>query len=123
MKSNHIIDQKQSVNSLKSQIKKNFKVFVTEKDRALKNYVKSFEVPIIKKRDPSKQLYQTRNDVDRGIKVEVTLKVLMKKKKIDENGEEYFIYQEPYFNCKIFTINNKYEIIKALDKADEEINK
>ena len=78
---------------------------------------------IIKKRDPSKQLYYTRNDVDRGIKVEVTLKVLMKKKKIDENSEEYFIYQEPYFNCKIFTINNKYEIIKALDKADEEINK
>ena len=46
----------------------------------------------------------------------------MKKKKIDENGEEYFIYQEPYFNCKIFTINNNYEIIKALNKADEEIN-
>ena len=46
---------------------------------------------IIKKRDPSKQLYYTRNDVarllegelsiDKGIKVEVTLKVLMKKKK------------------------------------------
>ena len=74
---------------------------------------------IIKKRDPSKQLYYTRNDVDRGIKVEVTLKVLMKKKKIDEGGEVSFIFNQPYFNCKIFTINNKYEIIKA----DEEINK
>ena len=113
--------------------KKNFKVVVTEKDRALKNYAKSFEVSIISIKDAAQQLYNTRSDVarvlegelsiDRGIKVEVTLKVLMKKKKIDEVGEVSFIFKEPYFNCKIFTINNKYEIIKALDKADEEINK
>ena len=46
----------------------------------------------------------------------------MKKKQIDIEGNVSFIYKEPYFNCKIFTINNKYEIMKALDRADEEIN-
>ena len=86
----------------------------------------------LKRKIHKKQLYNTRSDVarllegelsiDRGIKVEVTLKVLVKKKKIDEGGEVSFIFNQPYFNCKIFTINNKYEIIKALDRADEEIN-
>ena len=70
--------------------KKKFKVVVTEKDRALKNYAKSFEVSIISKEDVAQQLFNTRGDVaqlleselsiDRGIKVEVTLRVLMKKK-------------------------------------------
>ena len=41
----------------------------------------------------------------------------MKKKDVD--GE--VIFEQPYFNCQIFTINNKYEIQIALDKADEEI--
>ena len=87
---------------------------------------------IISKKDAVQQLYYTRTDVarvlegelsiDRGIKVEVTLKVLKKKKKIDESGEVSFIFSQPSFNCKIFTIYNKYEIKKALDKADEEIN-
>ena len=84
---------------------------------------------IISKEDVAQQLFNTRSDVfqllenelsrDRGIKVEVTLRVLMKKK--DPNGE--FIFEQPYFNCTIFKINNKYEIQIALDKADEEINK
>ena len=109
--------------------KKNFKVVVTEKDRALKNYAKSFEVSIVAKEDIAQQLFNTRSDVfqllerelsqDRGIKVEVTLRVLMKKK--DENGE--LIFAKPYFNCLIFTITNKYEIEIALDKADEEIKR
>ena len=46
----------------------------------------------------------------------------MKKKKINEDGEEYFIYKEPYFSCKAFTIMNTDEIIDALDRAAEEIN-
>ena len=46
----------------------------------------------------------------------------MKKKKIDESGEVSFIFSQPYFNSRIFTIYNKYEIKKALDRADEEIN-
>ena len=56
----------------------------------MKNYAKSFEVSIISKEDVAQQLFNTRGDVaqlleselsiDRGIKVEVTLRVLMKKK-------------------------------------------
>ena len=70
---------------------KNLRVRIKEKARALKNHAKSFEVAIISKKDAVQKLYNTRTDVarvlegelsiDRGIKVEVTLKVLMKKKK------------------------------------------
>ena len=70
--------------------KKNFRLKVTEKDRALRNHVKSFEVAIIERGDPAKQLYYTTNDVareledllnrERGLKAYVTLKITMKKK-------------------------------------------
>ena len=46
----------------------------------------------------------------------------MKKKKIDENGEEIFISKEPYFRSKDFTITNSNVITGALDKAVEEMN-
>ena len=45
----------------------------------------------------------------------------MKKKQIDVDGEVYFIYKEPYFRCKTFTIMNKDEIMNALDRGAEEI--
>ena len=35
----------------------------------------------------------------------------MKKKKIDENGKEYFIEKEGYFSSNAFTIMNNDEII------------
>ena len=105
---------------------------ITEKARTLKDYIKSFEVAIISRIDPAKQLNYTTIDIKRelikqlitngGMKVNMTLKILMKKQKIDENGEVYFIFQEPDFNCSIFTINNSDEIMGALDRAAEEIN-
>ena len=58
---------------------------------------------------------------DRGLKAYVNLKISMKKKKIGEDGEEYFIYSEPYFRCKDFTITNSNVITDALDRAAEEI--
>ena len=86
---------------------------------------------IVSRKDASKQLYYTKFDlsralednlyIDKGLKANVTLKILMKKKKI-EDGEVYFIFSEPYFRCKTFTIYNKYDIMNALDKAAEEIN-
>ena len=95
----------------------------------MKNYAKSFEVSIISKEDVAQQLFNTRGDVaqlleselsiDRGIKVEVTLRVLMKKKFV--SGE--VIFDTPYFNCTIFSIINKHQIQIALNKADEEIKK
>ena len=45
----------------------------------------------------------------------------MKKKKI-EDGEVYFIFSEPYFRCKDFTITNSNVITDSLDQAAEEIN-
>ena len=117
---------KQNVNLPK---KSNLNVVITENDKALKNYAKSFEVSIVSKKDIDQQLFNTRSDVfklleselsiDRGIKVEVSLRVLMKKEDMDGN----IIFDTPYFNCRIFSITNKYEIQIALDKADEEVKK
>ena len=45
----------------------------------------------------------------------------MKKKQIKKDGEINFIYKEPYFSSKAFTIMNSDEIIDALDRAAEEI--
>ena len=103
---------------------------IKEKDRALKNHVKLFEVASISKKDAAKQLYYTSIDVarvledhlyiDKGLKVNVNLEISMKKKQIDDDGEEVFIYSEPYFRCKDFTITNSNVITDALDRAAEE---
>ena len=105
---------------------------IKEKDRALKNHVKLFEVASISKKDAAKQLYYTSIDVarvledhlyiDKGLKVNVNLEISMKKKQIDDDGEEVFIYSEPYFRCKDFTITNSNVITDALDRAAEETN-
>ena len=109
---------------------------VVKKRIALRNRVKSFEVSLIEPKDPSKQLYFTASSVaeelgsilnrDGGMKVQVTLHVTFKKKKIeyrdDGQAEEVFEYKDAYFNSTAFTILNEYQIIEALDKAAEEIN-
>ena len=109
---------------------------VVKKRIALRNRVKSFEVSLIEPKDPSKQLYFTASSVaeelgsilnrDGGMKVQVTLHVTFKKKKIeyrdDGQAEEVFEYKDVYFNSTAFTILNEYQIIEALDKAAEEIN-
>ena len=51
----------------------------------------------------------------------MTLKILMKKQKI-EDGEVSYIFQEPDFNSSIFTIMNSDQIMDSLDRASEEIN-
>ena len=104
---------------------------ITEKARSLKDYAKSFEVAIISIIDPAKQLNYTSIDIkrelirqlisNRGIKVNMTLKILMKKQKI-EDGEVSYIFQEPDFNSSIFTIMNSDQIMDSLDRASEEIN-
>ena len=109
---------------------------ITEKKKALKQRVKSFEVAIIERKDPTKQLYYTTHDVakelesilhrDGGMKAQVTLHINFKKKTIwyrdDGQPEEVFEYKDAYFNSKSFIKLNEYEIIEALDKAAEEIN-
>ena len=116
--------------------KKSLRVNIVKKRIALRNRVKSFEVSLIERKDPSKQLYYTTPGVaeelqdilnrDVGMKAQVTLHVLFKKKKIeyrdDGQAEEVFEYKDAYFNSTAFTILNEYQIIEALDKAAEEIN-
>ena len=116
--------------------KKSLRVNIIKRRQALRNKVKSFEVVKRERKDPSKQLYYTGPGVaeelqsilnrDGGMKVQVTLHVIFKKKKIeyrdDGQAEEVFEYKDAYFNSNTFTILNKYQIMEALDKAAEEIN-
>ena len=109
---------------------------IVKRRQALRNRVKSFEVAIVERKDPHKQLYYTTPGVaeeledilnrDGGMKAQVTLHVLFKKKEIeyrdDGQAEEVFEYKDAYFNSTAFTILNEYQIIDALDKAAEEIN-
>ena len=117
-------------------VKKALRVNIVKRRKALRNRVKSFEVAIVERKDPHKQLYYTTPGVaeeledilnrDGGMKAQVTLHVIFKKKKIeyrdDGQAEEVFEYKDAYFNSKAFTILNEYQIIDALDKAAEEIN-
>ena len=78
---------------------KSLREIVKEKDKALKNSVKSFEVAIIERGDPAEQLYYTTTNVkkklegllcrEKGSKVYATLHITFKKRKI-EDGEEVF---------------------------------
>ena len=75
----------------KKSLRVNPRVKITEKKKALKKRVKSFEVAIIKRKDPNKQFYYTTPDVakelesihhrDGGMKAQVTLHITFKKKK------------------------------------------
>ena len=58
---------------------------------------------------------------ERGLKVYVTLKITFKKLKI-QDGEEYFMFKDAYFNSKTFTLLNIEEIKDALDRASKEIS-
>ena len=109
---------------------------IIKRRQALRNRVKSFEVSLIEQKDPHKQLYYTTPGVakelgsilnrDGGMKVQVTLHVTFKKKKIeyrdDGQAEEVFEYKDAYFNSTAFTILDNEDIIESLDKAAEEIN-
>ena len=101
-------------------------VIIREKSKALKGNVKSYEVPIVHKYDPSVQLNNTRKaifkllmkllTVKRGFKFNITLKVRLSKR--SENG---VIYREPYFNAGPYTVTNSDDIEEAIDNAIERI--
>ena len=71
--------------------KKSLRVNITERRQALRNKVKSLEVSVIERKDPTKQLYYTTPGVakelqsilnrDGAMKAQVTLHVTFKKKK------------------------------------------
>lgn len=98
----------------------------------MKNKVKTFDVNIIDRKDPAKQLSATTLDVSReldnilnihgGFKFLVTVKITSKRKAVDpETGEDYFVFKDGYFNSTATAVLNKESIIDYLRKADEEI--
>ena len=128
--------KKEAINAFQKILsdRKSLREIVKEKDRALKNYAKSFEVTIIESRDPTKQLKYTTQYVlrtledilqgQKGLKVNVTLYITLKKRKVEDgpNGPETFYeFKNVYFNSKTFTITNNDQILEELDQASEEI--
>ena len=99
---------------------------ITERSRALRGNVKSYEVPIFHSYDASLQLNNTKKQIikllmrllkdKRGFKFNITLKVRLLKR--SENG---VIYREPYFNAGPFTVTNSDQISEAIDNAIERI--
>ena len=99
---------------------------ITERSRALRGNVKSYEVPIFHSYDASLQLNNTKKQiikllmrlltVRRGFKFNITLKVRLLKR--SENG---VIYREPYFNAGPYTVTNSDDIEEAVDNAIERI--
>ena len=55
---------------------------------------------------------------EKGYKVNVTLDITLKKKKI-EDGEEFYEFKNVYFNSKTFTITNIDQILYELDQSSE----
>ena len=99
---------------------------ITERSRALRGNVKSYEVPIFHSYDASLQLNNTKKQIikllmrllkdKRGFKFNITLKVRLSKS--TENGT---ITREPYFNAGPFTVTNSDDIEEAVDNAIERI--
>ena len=99
-------------------------VTITERSRALRVNVKSYEVPIVNEFDPSIQLNNTRNAIfkllkkllkdKRGFNFNTTLKAQLSKRKENET-----IYREPYFNAGPFTVTNSDQISESIDNSNE----
>ena len=99
---------------------------ITERSRALRGNVKSYEVPIFHSYDASLQLNNTKKAIfkllkrllkdKRGFKFNATLNVRLSKR--TENG---VIYREPYFNAGPFKVINSDQISESIDNAIETI--
>ena len=110
-------------------IPKDDDVDITEKSKALKGNVKSFEVSIVNKYDPSVQLNNARKaifkllmellTVKRGFKFNAVLKARLSKR--TEQDEDGTIYREPYFNAGPFTVTNSDDIEETIHNAIERI--
>ena len=95
---------------------------ITERSRALRGNVKSYEVPIFHSYDASLQLNNTKKAIfkllkrllkdKRGFKFNATLNVRLSKR--TENGT---ITREPYFNAGPFTVTNSDQISESIDNA------
>ena len=99
---------------------------ITERSRALRGNVKSYEVPIFHSYDASLQLNNTKKAIfkllkrllkdKRGFKFNATLNVRLSKR-----TEDGTIYREPYFNAGTYTVTNSDQISESIDNAIEKI--
>ena len=97
---------------------------ITQLNKALKGFTKSFEISIINNKDPLTQLQNTRKAVEyhimkiltsmKGLKFIETLMVTFKK---IVNSE--IVYKTAYFNSKPQTIINNVEIPEALQLSQQ----
>ena len=97
---------------------------VIKTDQAFKGYVMSYKVEIVENKDPIVQLKASKLSIEnlfsdllnetKGFKYQITVKVLLKKYKIDEEIE----FRPVYFNSVTKTVTNH---IFKLEKSFEEI--
>ena len=102
----------------------------SQSQKALKNYTKLFEIPIINKNYASIQLNGTKHIVEHilnkqldeivGLKYIETLKVTFKKTIIQDN-ESKTTYKTGHFNSKTKTIISKNTINHSIETSKEEI--
>ena len=99
-------------------------ITITERSNALRGNVKSYDVQIVNRNDPSIQLSRSKKAIfdllmrslsdRRGFKYNTTLRVRLSKRK-----EGTIIYREPYFNAGPFTVTNRLDIEASIDNAIE----
>ena len=99
------------------------KTKIEKVDEALQGYVENYKISIKNEKDPLSQLQNTRKAIehhisnlisnDFGVKFVETLKVSLKKIKIEEN-KQVTDYRTAYFNSEAKTIKNNFEIHKSL---------
>ena len=97
---------------------------IEQTDKALKGYIKSYEINIINNKDPLMQLQNTRKAVAyhitsvlksmKGLKFVETLRVTFTK-----ISDSEIVYKTAYFNSPPQTIINDLEIVKSLQVANQ----
>ena len=98
----------------------------TQKEKALRDFARSYEIGLVNREDPLIQLQKTRSVIKnnllkvlnemKGFKFIETLKITFEKYKGDE-----LIEKEAYFNAKTQTITNEIEIAELLQITQQQI--
>ena len=116
---------------LASKLRKRILLKIKERKKGLKGVVQSFELENISTKDPRMLFATARNTFTKkskeilqqkkgGYKANLTLRVELKKR-ILQDGEEAYEFTQPYFNSTTLTILNELDIQDFYDKAVEEI--
>ena len=101
---------------------------ITKNKKALKGFIRSYNVKIVNLKDPKMQFISINNAFMellkemKGYKYMQTLVVKFKKTKIlDESGVIYTIFKKAYFNSKPKIVINNTDLEQSLLKSNEKI--